>query len=227
MQIFKAFFRRFDSVAFISEIISVILGIVITFAIQDIVDYRKTRTDLRAALGLVADELRTCRSDLEGCGETIEKEVEAADYFLLNVNRLSRCPKDTVYSYGMRLVNPSVLTMSYEALDMLKISSLFQAIDDERLSMSILHAYDICKVLQEIFNDHENEKQSLFRKACRVENMTDVGSREAMLDFPEMMLDRDVRSVIVTLRLTSPKTITNGLPYLDETIEMIEKYLNR
>lgn len=222
---FKDTFSKTTAVGFCLDILTVIIGIAITFWIQGLIDDKKTQADVRSALELVADELRTCKDDLASCAQTISDESRAAEYFLLNMDRLQQCPQDSVMKYGRRLVSPTVLTLSEEAVDLIKNSSLFQAIDDNGLSISILQAYDICNVLLTVFNEHENDKSALMKKACRTEGFTDMSNTAELFDFPKMMRDEDARATLVTLRMTSPGVITRGFPFIDEAITKIEEYL--
>lgn len=222
---FKDTFSKTTAVGFCLDVLTVIIGIAITFAIQGLIDDKRTQSDLRSALELVADELTTCKEDLASCAQTIADESRAAEYFLLNKDCLLQCPQDSVMQYGMRLVYPTVLTLSEEAVDLIKNSSLFQAIGDDELSLAILQAYDICNVLLTVFNDHENDKSALLKKACKTEGFSDMSNTADLFDFPKMMRDEDARATLVTLRMTSPSVITRGFPFIDAAVTKIEEYL--
>lgn len=214
-----------DIFTFVSATLSVIIGVFITFAIQDWLNKRAVEKDVAAGLNLVVEELQTCKEDIVGCAEKMDREAAAAEYFLRHMNDLSSCPQDSLNLYGFTLVNNSVLTLTTEAVDLIKSSDVFQAINDNELSLSILRAYDVCEALQTIFNDHESLMGGLMGKACKTENITEIGGGTKMLDFKQMMQDKQVREVIVQVCMSNSRTLTQGLPYIDETLSKIEEYL--
>lgn len=211
---------------FCLDVFTVIIGIAITFYVQRIIDDKKTEQDLQSALQLVIDELNTNKEDLASCAVTMDNESTAANYFLLNKDNLAKCPRDSVFNYGMRITHPTILTLSQDALDLMKNSLLFQAIEDKNVSLSILRAYDICNVLLDVFNYHESTKNDLVKKVSKIQGFKEGESAAALYDFPKMMRDQDAVETIVTLRMNGGRLILQGLPMIDEAISQIETYLN-
>lgn len=205
--------------------IAIIVSIFITFAIQDMIDDYNMKQDVISGLNLVIEELNTCKDDLEGCAATMDRQAQAAAYFLRNINSLDKCPEDSLFNYGWSLINPSVLTLSKEAVDMIKSTDVFQAINNDELSLSILRAYDICEALQEVFNDSEGLMSGLLAKACKTDEITQIDGWKSVLDFQKMMRDEDVRAVLVQVCMASGKTITRGFPFIDEALDKIDEYL--
>ena len=122
--------------SFFSELVAVILGIVITFAGQGMIDRAHDRKEVRSALQLVRTELISNRQDIVDLREILEQVQESAQYLadnpaqLKNIDRLDSTTLSTVtYHQGMVLAEVSV-TLPHDALELLKTSSIFQKIGD-------------------------------------------------------------------------------------------------
>lgn len=146
--------------SFFSELVAVILGIVITFAGQGMIDRAHDRKEVRSALQLVRTELISNRQDIVDLREILEQVQESAQYLadnpaqLKNIDRLDSTTLSTVtYHQGMALAEVSV-TLPHDALELLKTSSIFQKIGDNSLSMKIIRAYDCCQVIVESIDRH-------------------------------------------------------------------------
>ena len=67
---------------FISGMLSVVLGIVITFSIQGRIDKAKDRSDIRSSLQLVRSELATNIDDISEMSDYLVQEKRSAVYLL-------------------------------------------------------------------------------------------------------------------------------------------------
>ena len=132
------------SVNFFLNVLSVILGIAITFAIQGWVDRRHDKKEIRSALELVRSELSTNIEDINIMTDYLVQERKSAKYLIRNWGRLDKCPADSVDYHGGLVFADALITTSDDALELLKMSSLFQKIGDNVLAMKIIRAYDSC-----------------------------------------------------------------------------------
>ena len=146
--------------SFFSELVAVILGIVITFAGQGVIDRAHNRKEVRSALQLVRTELISNRQDIADLRETLNQVQQSAQYLndnpelLKNVHHLDSVTLSTVtYHQGMVYAEVSV-TLPHDALELLKTSSIFQKIGDNTLSMKIIRAYDTCQNIVESIDRH-------------------------------------------------------------------------
>ena len=130
--------------AFLGRMLSVTLGIVITFTVQGILDRQRDKKSVRTALELVRKELTTNLEDIAVLGEYLQQEQKSAQYLSDNKKVLKKCPADSVnFHTGIVRADVSV-ALSHDALELLKMSSLFPKIGDNNLSMKIIRAYDAC-----------------------------------------------------------------------------------
>lgn len=132
------------TIDFLLKMLSVILGIAITFTVQGMINRAQDKRNVRSALELVRTELNTNREDIIVMGEFLDQEKKAATYYLENMENLKKCPADTLAEYGGILLADVFITLPHNALELLKTSSLFQKIGDNDLSMKVIRAYDSC-----------------------------------------------------------------------------------
>ena len=129
---------------FFSNLVAVILGIVITFAVQGMINRAQDRKDVRSALELVRSELATNLEDIGMLDEYLDETQVSARYLAAHEKDLAKCPEDSVLLHtGIVYADVSV-ALSHDALELLKMSTLFPKIGDNNLSMKIIRAYDAC-----------------------------------------------------------------------------------
>lgn len=149
-------------ISFCSNLLAVILGIVITFAIQGKIDRTADRKDVRAALELVRSELTTNLEDIGIMQDYLRQERKSAEYFLEHRSALDRCPEDSVIFHGSMIFADASITLSHDALELLKNSSIFQKVGDSGLSMKIIRAYDTCESAVTNLNRHVSTRNAQF-----------------------------------------------------------------
>ena len=140
--------------SFLSNVLSVILGIAITFAVQGMIDRSRVRKDVRSALKLIRTELQSNRADIATMADYLDSERAAAKYFLSLDDGWTGASSDSVGIYGGILLSDASIALSDDALQLLKMSSLFQSIGNDGLSMKIIHAYDTCELIAAALNRH-------------------------------------------------------------------------
>ena len=151
---------------FVNRLLPVVTGIAITFTVQGMVNRAHTRRDVRSALQLVRTELVSNREDVAVLKEYLDNEMASARYLMRNPNlvknlkRLESPIADTV-KYHLGMVNADVsVVFPHDALELLKMSSLFQKIGDNALSMKIIRAYESCSYMTNIMDRHITERNA-------------------------------------------------------------------
>lgn len=220
------FFAKFDIVAFVANIIAVILGIIITFSIQGLIDRKDEKENINSALQLVMDELKDCRSYLQTCSDVMDLESKAAAYILNHSDNLHACPPDSVSTYGITVISEMVLTMPSDALELLKTSSLFQAIGDNILSLKILRAYDQCQALQQIFMMRENMKSDLFNMACKSDLLGVNKGDGDYISIQQLCKDKQGKIMLIRLKVSETPALQTGVKDIDAAIDAIGQYLS-
>jgi hypothetical protein len=151
--------------SFLSNVLSVILGIVITFTVQGMIDRARERHEVRAALNLVRTELATNATDVAEMTDYLRQERVSANYFLKNLKTLEQCPNDSVRFHSGIIFADATITLSDDALELLKMSSLFQKIGDNDLAMKIIRAYDTCDNIAANLNRHVSQRNERFEES--------------------------------------------------------------
>ena len=153
------------SANFILNVISVILGIAITFVIQGMINRAGDRKEVRSALELVRSELKTNIEDIGIMTDYLTQERQSAGYLLQNLPKIDKCPEDSVNHHCGIVFADASITLSSDALELLKMSSLFQKIGDNRLAMKIIRAYDTCGSAVSNLNRHISQRNERFEEA--------------------------------------------------------------
>lgn len=213
----KSIFRKVDWIGFISNCAAVILGIVITFTIQGIIDKSNEKEDVRSALALVKDELNGCLSDIRQCAEIMDMEHYCSLYFQRHAGKIDECPADSLTKYGQILLNEMILTLPDDALELLKSSSLFPKIGDNKLALKVIRAYDQCEALSTIFRRSEQIKTE------RVSN----ARKTTEIKMSELAKTEDGLRLIYSLGIQDGTNIRNGIPDIEEAIMAIDEYLEK
>ena len=139
---------------FLNRLLPVVAGIAITFTVQGIVNRAHDRKSVQSALELVRTELSSNLKDIDQLNDYMKQEVVSSKFLSDHQNDLASCPDDIVI-YHKGQVNAYVsLALSQNALELLKMSSLFPKVGDNELSMEIIRAYDACELLQTDINRH-------------------------------------------------------------------------
>ena len=173
-------------IGFFSNLLSVILGIVITFAVQGKIDRRQDRRDVASALDLVHTELSANMADIATMSDYLREESAAAAYFLERRDSRAAFLRDSVDYYSGIIMADASISVSTDALELLKSSSLFQKIGDNDLSMKIIRAYDTCGAIVDNMNRHLTERTGRFEKSVDARTAGQYASRGS-IDILEFM----------------------------------------
>lgn len=139
---------------FLSNLLAVVLGIIITFWAQGMIDRAGDRKEVRSALELVRKELSANAEDIGVMSGYLVQERKSAEYFLAHRSNLGQCPEDSLAFHRGIIFADASLTLSRDALDLMTMSSLFQKVGDNALSMKIIRAYDACESAARNLNQH-------------------------------------------------------------------------
>ena len=209
-----------ESVAsFLSNILAVILGIFITFTIQGMIDRSRDRKNARSSLELVRNI-----EDVSIIKEYLDMEKESAAYLIANKDSLDKCPDDSI-SYHSGIVFADVsMSLSMDALELLKMSSVFQKLGKNDLSMKIIRAYDCCGSIVSNVNRHISIRDSRYESAIDMETVGEYVS-EGSIDIRDFIKTDYGRYAIEWL--TNQPGIDNitDVSDLEDAIEAINHYL--
>ena len=209
---------------FFSSLVSVVLGIVITFAVQGRINRLQDRREVDSALRLVRTELAANRDDIGAMREFLQEECRSAAYFLENRKALSRCPADSVlYHSGVLFADVSIF-LSSDALELLKMSSLFQKIGNNDLSMKIIRAYNSCSTLETALNGHIRERDNRFQNLMEG-RFAGRKDKDGLIKATDLLQSDyglyTIRRLAAGLATDSMTDVTE----IDEAIDALDKYL--
>ena len=162
---------------FLGNVIAIVLGVVITFMIQDRIDRAIDRKDVRTGLELVRKELSANIEDIRVMSDYLAQEKKSAEYLLAHRTDLKKCPADSVDYHSSLVFADANITLSRDALDLLTMTSLFQKIGDVDLSMKIIRAYDAGQWAAETMNQHVSVRDARFEGSVNERTVGQYASR--------------------------------------------------
>ena len=189
------------TIDFLLKMLSVILGIAITFTVQGMINRAQDKRNVRSALELVRTELNTNREDIVVMGEFLDQEKKAATYYLENMENLQKCPADTLAEYGGILLADVFITLPHNALELLKMSSLFQKIGDNDLSMKIIRAYDSCDNTAANVTRHIASRDAQYKGKLDADYVRPLATRSESNQFTDVSdIDAAIEAIDAYLR---------------------------
>lgn len=209
---------------FFLNVLSVILGIVITFSIQGIINRAQDKKNVRSALELVRSELATNAQDLAEMVDYLRQEQASAQYFMNNLQNLDQCPSDSVIHHTGILLSDASITVSNDALELLKNSSLFQKIGNNPLSMKIIRAYDCCTSGAQNLNRHISVRNEQISISVNEKNVRKIASEGSIR--MRALLKTDLgRYAIESLATVADASQFVDMGSIQEAIDAISLYL--
>lgn len=163
----KTLLQRFDWKAFWVNFLSVVLGIVITFGVENWIRNSNEKKDIKSALRLVCDEMKDNLQQLDRVKEQIKLENRAAIYLMNHIGKFDSCHQDSMVLYCNEPLKVYQISISSEALELLKSSSLFQKIPDKELALDIIRAYKMVGTCKDNYDFYYNKKQKLLEDAMQ------------------------------------------------------------
>lgn len=209
---------------FFSNMIAVVLGIVITFYVQGLIDRASDRKEVRSALELVRSELNANMDDIALLENYLNDERKAAQFFLDHRNDLALCPEDSVsYHSGILFADVSI-SVCQDALQLLKMSSLFPKVGDNALSMKIIRAYDCCESVASTLNRHIQARDTRFENSVTQESAGRY-ARSGFIDIRDyLQTDYGLYAIRWLTNHAEPKYYTD-VSDVQVAVEAIDSYL--
>ena len=218
--------KKFDWASFFSNILAVVLGIFITFGIQGLIDRRSERKDVRSALELVREELVDNKEALTEVMGLVGMEKEAAEYIIDNMDDFAKCDTNVLFQMNAILGNEYFMTVTDDALELLKSSSLFQKMNDKALALAIIKAYDYLEANSQAFNTHEKYKVSLYGDVN-----TDKAKKAALIhsgpDYLKIFYSSAEANYFLkaVVDMSEAPFLESGIPAIDSAISALEEKL--
>ena len=163
-------------VNFFISFFSIFLGMVCTFVGQGMIDRAAAKNEVRTALELVRSELEANIRDINEMADYMEQERLSANFFLENRTKLDKCPADSVNFHAGMLLADASITLPHNALELLKMSSIFQKLGNDQLSMDIIRAYDSCESSVACYNKYISDRDELVNQSIDEKSITQFAS---------------------------------------------------
>jgi len=209
---------------FLISFISIFLGMLFTFAGQGMIDRAADRKEVRSALTLVRAELEANKKDIGVMSDYLVQERKSAEYFLENRLRLNSCPKDSIDFHSGYIFADASITMSQDALELLKMSSLFQKIGDNQTAMKIIRAYDTCEYAVSNLNNHISTRDAMYEQSINEQNVRRIAANGS-INIKEYIKTGYGLYVVRWLSTQIGPEYYSDVADLDRAIEAIDSFL--
>lgn len=143
------------------NILSVVIGIAITFAVDDWISDRKEKKDIDAALRLVRHELMDNVEALDTLQSKMLDEMHAIDFLVAHYDGFEKADQDSLKMYCNKPLEVHAFSISSDALELLKNSALFQKIPDKELALDIIRCYRSLEAYKEAHEFANRKKERL------------------------------------------------------------------
>ena len=210
---------------FMISFLAIFFGMLCTFLGQGMIDRAADRKEVRAALALVRSELEANKEDINTMADHMRQERKSAEYFLHNRLSLAKCPADSIYYHTGVIFAEASITMTQDALELLKMSSLFQKIGDNETSMKIIRAYDSCEYAVANLNSHIATRNEMVDKSINESNVRRLAGN-GVIDIKEYIKTGYGQYVIRWLSSQVGPEYYADVSDLDAAIDAIDKYLS-
>lgn len=212
-------------IPFITNFLAVALGIVITFAVQGLMDKKTEKSDLRAGLNLVRKELTSNIEDLRYAATDLEEISRSAQYLYDNAADIDKCPQDSVDYHWENLKAENYLTLPDDALQMLKSTHLYSPLISRELSLSIVRAYDIFDALTRAFNNYTERRLTSIEKIDD-HFMLEGSDLNSAVDLKTWLASPQAKKLLITVASQRGSWFERAIQDID-AFTYIDEYLNK
>ena len=199
------------------------LAVVISLLIHGATDRAADRKEIRYALEMVRTELVKNAEDVRYIHEHLVQERKSAEYLLSHITGLDKCPADSV-SYHSEMIRADVpVTLSNDASDLLKASSVSQMIGDRKLLMKIIRAYDTCEWIVSSQDRLTKERDSRFGLFI---NERSSFSPDGTIDIPGIIRTGAGMYTVKWITSKPEPSVLADVTEIQDAIDGIDKYLS-
>lgn len=218
--------RNIVIIPFVTNLLAVILGIIITFAVQEQIDKKHEMEGIISGLNLVKKELANNIKDLQIARDDMKCESYSANYLYTHINDFNSCPADSINFHWKVIHNQSYLTLPQDALQLLKSTYLYSDMLDRQLSLSVVRAYDICEALERMINSLCEHKISTIEKIDEFFLLeADKGKRKA--DIKTWISSAQGKNLLQTIAGRGGSWIDGAIGEIEPTIDEIDAFIEK
>lgn len=162
---FTKLLREQNWAGFALDFLAVVLGIVLTFVGEALITSYNEQEDVKNSLQLVRDELIDNLDNIHSVDSLLNNDALAAEFLIRYMEHYDDAPLDTLYQYCNVPMYIYSFSISSQALELLKNSSIFSKIKDKSLALNIIHAYGNLDEYKQSKDFYFQKKQSLIDAA--------------------------------------------------------------
>lgn len=218
--------KRQDWGNFTLQFLAVMLGIIVTFTGEALIERSNTNKEVKATLQLVISELEDNMHYIADADSIWKLHGNAVALLTVYKDSLDKMPPDTMTKYQNMPVMLYHVTASTEALDLLKSTGVFSKIEDKSLALDIIHAYGHIADYMSLWDFYYNKKKDLVEDAMTPEFKEMVGEKKIITtgtDFwNQMLTSREGRFMLSEQLIMAMQDLRAGSE-VDKVTPVIER----
>ena len=117
-------------------------GVIVTFWGSDLISQHARQKEINSVMQLIIEELQTNQQELQWVKTEIDSDVRMSQLLKKADLQIESIPQDTINKYQAFFSSTSVMSVSADALEVLKSSSLMQHITDKQMLQELLWTYN-------------------------------------------------------------------------------------
>lgn len=117
-------------------------GVIVTFWGSDLISQHAREKEISSVMQLIIKELQANQKELQGIKTDIDGDIRMSLLLKEAELQLDLIPNDTISKYQAFFSSTSEMTVSSDALEVLKNSSLMQHIPDKQMLQELLGTYN-------------------------------------------------------------------------------------
>ena len=205
---------------------AIVLGIVITFWGQSIVDKNHELDDVKSSLHVVRDEMLANLEDLKACADGMDIECEAAVYLNSNLDGPMDGNKiDTLLTYAQIVTDESHMVLPHDALDLVRSNGIFAKMDNKELPLKIITAYALFDRWSREHDAVQSKAQRLLEELFKTRGLKDFQNEEKQIRLGAVLTTEYGQEIIRTYMLRDGSKLRQSLPQIEETIAAIDEFI--
>lgn len=159
---FKAKIKKWRIGDFVRQFSIVTAGVMVTFIGSSLITSRSTEKQIKSSIDLIIKELEKSKEEIKIIRYKYEKDRTIAQQLIDSNFKVDNFHADTLLKYKTIFSQISSFAYSSDALEVLKTSSLMQAIEDKNLLLRIIETYKILGQVKEGVGEYYDLKKSVF-----------------------------------------------------------------
>lgn len=217
-------------VGYLTQLSVVIIGIMVTFCGNDLIDRIKADRTTRQSMSMIHSELLRNLTTIEQMQRYNAELAAGVDSFIEYADRMDDIPADSLFRYSAIFTKGSLFGFETNAMETLKNSNTLQNLSNRNVVFSLFHCYDMLDNVYAKAQNMYDERRRIFMDTyyqLPPQSTADIGQQQEMRQFiGDMMSHRRVHNYVMnmpSLLTALDSSAASAVELLNKTLVMLER----